>query len=675
VGELTLLIVLHAGLGLLLALVVTAAGVGMLSALRGRDALHGPDAVYAYPLGLGVCIAAAVLYLVSPWLAPASALLVGAPLAACFARRVERVAARALPPFVTALPGALGVAFALGFLFHAPTSELDSRAYGDMLYYDNKLVSAGQSLAPFRDLLVEGEKIIYAEAAPSFLGAALAGLPGFDAVLFHTTTLSAFLLASLALGLGLLSTGRSRVTPFWLPVIGLLAASAVIYPTWIVESPPIALALPLTLVVYRLYEAPPPTPWLAAIAGLCALELLGSKVVATIPLVVVVVIILARRYVHRLDLRTTLLVVGGVASAAAAAITLLFLTADWYTGLLTIAFLPADAVRGLRDQLDVRSAPALSPTFEIVGQVLLLTALVRIRAVAFAAALALSICAVWFVGGQGFDAALSSSILLAALLFWRYPELFAQERALVLAAATSLIFSAWLRDIAGVRAALALVVLLAAALVGAFEGASRPLSQAASRLLQPAGIVVSGVLFALAGAQYAGVAAVLLLTVVVIRRPAFAVPALVLGILAPAGLAARTDDPRLGAAYYPLTTDDYDAWHHVEELVPPDGLVFTSETGTTIDGRHGWNNYPSIAGRQLYLAGWYDGRLVSDRDEVARRVALNQKVLAGELPPTELGLERVFGSYYAVVRREERVPASFALVHSNERFALYRLPQ
>jgi hypothetical protein len=96
-------------------------------------------------------------------------------------------------------------------------------------------------------------------------------------------------------------------------------------------------------------------------------------------------------------------------------------------------------------------------------------------------------------------------------------------------------------------------------------------------------------------------------------------------------------------------------------------------TGTTIDDRHGWNNYPSIAGRQLYLAGWYDGRLVSDRNEVARRVALNRQVLAGKLPPMQLDLDRPFGSYYAVLRRGERAPPSSQLVYSNRRFALYRL--
>jgi len=672
VGALTLAILFHAVLGVVLALLVFAAGLGALGSLRGRDALRGADAVYAYPLGLGACLASAVVFLASPWLAPVGVLLVAAPIVAFLGRRVEGIGRRAGRPFLTALPGALGLAIALGFLHHGPTSSLDSRAYGDMLFYVNKVVSAAQSLVPFKDLLVEGQRIVYAEAAPSFVGAALADLPGFDAVLFHTTTLPAFLVASVAVGLGLLGPGRMQAPSTWLPVPALLAVSVVIYPTWIAESPPVAIAVPLTLAIYRLWEAPPATIWLGFFAGLCALELLASKVVAAVPLTVVVAAALGRRYLRRLDTRRVALAAGSLAGACGLAIAVLFLTASWFTRLFSLDFLPADAARGLHGQLETRNAQALAPTFEIFGELLLLAALVRAQHAEFATSLALSICTVWFIGGLSFEAALGTSVLLAALLFWRQPQLLYRQRAFVLGAAATLAFSSWLRDISGVRAGLALVVLLVATLLAAFEAASRPPLEAARRLLYPAGIAVCAVLFALAGAQYAGLAAVLVLAVLaVVLRPSLAVPALALGLAGSSTLAVRSDDLRLGSDFIALTTEDYDIWRLVAKVVPADGLVFTSMTGKQIDGRHGWNNYPSIAGRQLYLAGWYDGRLVSDRAEVDRRLALNRRVLAGELSPAEI--ERPFGSYYAVLRRWERFPSSFRLIYANRSFALYRI--
>jgi hypothetical protein len=133
-------------------------------------------------------------------------------------------------------------------------------------------------------------------------------------------------------------------------------------------------------------------------------------------------------------------------------------------------------------------------------------------------------------------------------------------------------------------------------------------------------------------------------------------------------------DLRLTEAAVTLTPADYDIWQQVQENVPDDGLVFTTMTGRRITPREGWNNYPSIAGRQLYLAGWYDGRLTSRRDELDRRLALNTRVLGGEVSPDELELDRPFGSHYAVTWRSESVPPSFEPLYANDRFALYRIP-
>jgi hypothetical protein len=96
-------------------------------------------------------------------------------------------------------------------------------------------------------------------------------------------------------------------------------------------------------------------------------------------------------------------------------------------------------------------------------------------------------------------------------------------------------------------------------------------------------------------------------------------------------------------------------------------------TGKAVDGRQGWNNYPSIAERQLYLAGWYDGRLTARPDELDRRLLLNTRVLSGALAPQRVPVSRRFDSYYAVVRTGVEVPRRFRPLYANDSFALYRI--
>ena len=116
--------------------------------------------------------------------------------------------------------GSAAFGVGLGALLHGPTDELDSAAYGGMLWYVAKVVSAAQSIVPFRDLLVEGERIIYTEAGTSFVGAALSWLPGFDPILYHAATLPTFAVASLCIGLALFVAGR----PAPPPLVGIAAA-------------------------------------------------------------------------------------------------------------------------------------------------------------------------------------------------------------------------------------------------------------------------------------------------------------------------------------------------------------------------------------------------------------------------------------------------------------------
>src|SRR5438034_362690 len=63
----------------------------------------------------------------------------------------------------------------------------------------------------------------------------------------------AFLLASIVAGLRLVSRGRSNARR-WTPLIAIVALASLAYPSFPIESPPVALALPLAFVVYRLWD-------------------------------------------------------------------------------------------------------------------------------------------------------------------------------------------------------------------------------------------------------------------------------------------------------------------------------------------------------------------------------------------------------------------------------------
>jgi hypothetical protein len=419
--------------------------------------------VHAYPVGLLTIALAAALFLLTSLLAPIALALVFAPIGLLSGGdALVRAALAAVPAVRRTLAPTAGLAVVFGLLLHGPTEDLASRAYGDMLYYVNKISSAAESIAPFRDLLVEGEEIIYAEAAPSFVGAALSWLPPVDPILFHTTSLVAFLCASLTVGCALLAPGRTP-PPGAIVTIALVATASVIYPTWLVESPPVTMALPLAFSVYRLWAAPPATPTLIGLGAVVAVDLLLTKVVALLVVGILGLFVLAERYRDRVAAMAV-----GVALGAAAVAAFLVATAGWYAALLKPGFLPIDAARGIADQINTRNAAGMSPAFEIVGQCALLVALARARAFQLLTAAVAAVAGVWLIAGQSFDIALATAVLISALLFWRDPRRFARARVPLTVAASSFAVAIWLRDISGVHTTIALLALTVGLFVAAF---------------------------------------------------------------------------------------------------------------------------------------------------------------------------------------------------------------
>ncbi len=608
-AALVLAIVLHATLGLALAGLVWSAGLGCLP----RDL----PAVHAYAPGLLAVSAAAVLFLLEPWLG-----LVGAALLAALLRRALRRARRPPVELAWALPAGLALPTSLGLLLHGPTDGVDSHAYGDLVFYAARLVSAARSLLPLRDTLVAGQSGTYVEGGSTFLGAPLTHLPSFDPLLFQTTTLSAFGLASLAGGLALV---RPRTRGALAAAgLALLAVAVLPYPTWVTESPPVALALPLTFGVHALRRDRPRPAWLVALAAIVGVDLVLTKAFGVLPLGTLIVLAAIHRRRELLAGRRATFAAGAALLAGAGLLAFSLATSGWLTEIFTFKFLPADAARGLWDQLSRRDTHEAAPAFLVAGEVALAFALARAGARDLLAALAVSVAGNWIVGGHGFDVGVGMSVLLVVLHFSTEPGAWTRARTTALTAGALLAISAWLREIAGFGTGFALAALLGASLL-------LPLARPRSARAATLGLAVLAL-------------------------------ALALGVRQSVAPRATT-----------LTSEHHGVWQTVSQVVPRDGLVFTDQTGRVVDGDHGWNYYPGLAGRQVYLGGWYDSVLQVRDAELERRLRLNREVLSGRLPPSRARHARGFGAYFAVLRRGAVAPRGSRLLYSNRLFALYRL--
>ena len=602
-------ILAHAALGIALAVATWLAGGWIARRLPGGLG-------NAYPAGLLILSAAAFLVLVTPLLAPVA--VAGTAVAVWLGARAagRRTIATAGRSLLGATPGAFGFALALGLFQHGPDAERGSNAFGDLVFYVAELIAATRSVVPFSDLSVAGYEHTYLQAAPAFVGAAVEPLPGFDPFLFFAAALPAFMFAALAVGIGVVGeeAGRSMLVP------AALAAGALAYPTWVSESPPVALAAPVVFGFCAFLAAP--AAWTAVLP---AAALVATKVVGILPLAAIVAASTAPRLVQGRG-RDRLTVAGAVLVVAVAA-ALALRWVGWLGELVTLDFLPRDAFDGVEAQLETRSTQALAPALLVCGQLLLAGGVVRLRQPLLLAAVAVGIAASWLIGGHASDIAFLLPVLLVALQMHRGDDTL--TTAVLATAAACLLLAAAFREVAGLGTGVVLLVLAATSLAGAFAS-----STSAARV---------AVLAALAAVTVAGAA--------------------VAGLL------------RLDAAAQPLTSDHYDVWSRVDELAPPGAIVFTSLTGPEIETDAGWNYYAAAAGRrQLYVAGWASSELRVRPQERDRRLLLNSRALRGDTRDAlaDSGLDDRT-ALYAVVRTSEEPPDRARLLYENDRFALYEL--
>jgi hypothetical protein len=665
VAALTTSILFHAALGIVLAGVVWATGAGWLLLLR-RPPTLDRELVFAYPLGLLATLVACGLFLTwRPLGIPGVALVVVPLVLAARSRAVFAAAARRTAAAVTrGLPAIVGLATTLGFFLHGPTASVDSNAFGDVVWYAAKLESARQSLFPLRDLSAAGVDLWRAEIGPSLLGATVSYVPKIDPLLVHTSLLPAFLGASLCCGLALspVASGAPRLR------VAVLAVGMTAYASWFAESPPVTLALPLAFAVAELVERPLPKRWFGIVVTAIAVDLALTKGLALVPFGILVAFALRRYSLTRRERRVLAISVPILVAALLAAT---LANSWWVLRAASLHFSPLDALRGLRSQLDTRSTIRAAPGLQLAGYLLLGGFLWRTRRIALLVALAVSLVWSWTILEYSIEIGLGTIVLLTALLVLRDPPRDRIDLALLGTAAGCLALGAWFRDFAGVRAAFVESACLAAIVLSAV--APRRLAFLV-RLYAFAG---AGVLLALSG--HALPAGLLLLAGAAVAsattpRLVIAAAAALLAVgVAAAVRAGRADDLRLGTYDTTiLTHEHYQVWHEVAKVVPRGGLVFTDETGDEVQATTGQNYYPATAGRQVYLAGWYQSRLREDTSDRERRLRLNELVLEGKVPPHQVDSTGRYDAYYAVVTKGDH-PPSFRRLYANDRFALYRI--
>ena len=308
-------LVLHLLLGVALTALVWGCGLGLA-----RTA--GLGAVFAYPFGLALVLVAAALALATAWLGIASLLLVASALALTARRgvRLERAVARSL---AWGSPAAVGLALALGSYYHGPGRTYDSWAAGDVAFYAGRIAAVRHSLFPFPDLAAAGHHFTYAEVGPSLAGAALSWVPGFDPFLFDAATLPLVGMLSVLAGFALFERPlEARWTDVL--VVTTLAASMTSYGSWLVESSPVALAVPLVFPMVALYRKPVTLPRLVAATAVLALLCVGLKVLMLLPLAVLVGAAFLRDHRRSLAGGRGALLAGGLVLVAAAVVAMLF---------------------------------------------------------------------------------------------------------------------------------------------------------------------------------------------------------------------------------------------------------------------------------------------------------------------------------------------------------------
>jgi hypothetical protein len=673
-------IVAHAALGTALAALVWAVGNGILIKVQpslGRS-LSPEDCVLGYPFGLVAVVAALYLALLHPIGAAAGVTLLLAAVAPL--RRLPaslRVGgAAAGRAALRAAPFGLGYAIVTGFIFHGATHDLNSHVLGDNAAWVSRTSSLQLDAWHYPDLTTLGYSFPRPEAATPIIAAALSRALPIDFYLFGAAAMPMFLVVSVAGGIGAL---RARVAPFRGPVPGfaavggLLLVGSLAYGGWIPESTTAALALPLALTVAWLTRTRIGIAAFLLVTCAVLVALVTTKILASVAVVGVLGTQIVRAYGPLTGRRLAAVLVAAATAVAVAAV-LFFTSAGWILHLLHLQFVPYTAARDAARFLHNRTISLAGLAPRVAGEVLLAGVLARRREWSLLVGLVGAVAGYWLIAGQGFHASATFVVLVVGACVLLQPS----RDPLLLLAAPLLAIGGWWPDPTEYRGSFSLAVLLGSAGVVMFWEAGW------KAVVVTAAAATSLVALALAGHVNAGFAAaiVVLLLASLTRDPRLRVALPVAAVLfLTAGSATalvhaeQTKTANFGV--YDTTIYPHEAylvWTRVHALTGPRALVFTSQTGASQTTAEGWNYYPGIAGRQVYLAGWANSSLRVHTATRRLRLRLNHEVLAGRVSPTAVPGAQRYSGFFAVLPRREAHPRAFDELYVNDMYALYAIP-
>jgi len=630
----------HVGLALALTAFIYAVGAGGLRLCLWPRRAQAVDLVwFGFPVGVtltGLLCFAALAGGVWRWVAALAAIvLLGLAMTATRdAASVRRLIFRAI---LLGLPAVLLLALVDGFLMRGPSDKLGWSGYGDIAWYVGRMFNFHHQLIPPFEFLLEGQRYPYAPHGPTMIGAVLLDVPGFNPFLFiAVTTPTVFSVTMIA---ALVADAETRgVPPRDATVIAaLILAGSFIYPSWLVESLPVAYAMPMLFAVRRFLAPWPYAPWsLLAIGILVAASSFLTKVFLITFVVGGLGAALLTLGAQRLDRRqfAALLSIGAVSLIAY--IAWMLWVFGWAVSGYELGEIPVIGHLRRIGEPDAAVVPLAGFALRDAGMLLLLVLALRAERSWRTVLIAGGMLQFWIIPG-GSGVASTGAIVLIALAIVEDPRWRRDLFSLALPAAMLLVGASLMRERVAVLVFGSTIPIMALSWVAAMRGGGPPpwhrwilAGQAA------AGGVVLAVLAALA---------------------------LEVGVL-------RTAVTRLP---HVLTPEAVDIWRQVRARTPPDALVFTDQTGELISLSAGWNSLAASGGRQLYIAGWYHTTWRHRPELRAERYAVNDAVLDGRQSPRSVPLSRAYGSYWAVVDRQRPVPDGFTQAYENASFRLLRI--
>lgn len=640
---------LHVFYGMAGFVIVLLSGLSVLALLAPTTWLNKTDRLaFALPAGLVTCLVLCIVTATLPYGGIVAGCALLALLASRFTATLQPLSCVKLPVGSAALVlvAVATLAAHMAIMWRPPANGLGGTVEpGDLTLYVGFFSTLEKQVYPFLNLSAEGElalKGLYFNQIQSFLAMGMAWLPGFEIGMFLTSSIVVFYLLSICCLLTILVRTRDHEDTGHLPnstafLVAILLIAAIQYPTWVVESPPVAFLSVFTLaVLYGVHRARSNPIGLTAIIGLAALGSALTKVVSLPVLAGYSGVSLLIRCHSRLSRRQLILI--GLAGALVAGYAL-FMIATYGRYFVPLVDLgPESWLRFQRKGWD-GFASVIPYLLRDLGLVLFLVGAFLLRDLALALTVAVGIL-LQFTGSFLFHATPMAAITLVAgaLILKTKPSKAAFWTMLL---GCLMIIEYHLDEDHG-EWHLALISLLCVGSAvwltltgGATRRASPPALAPARRHLAWLSLCI------LAAVSVVGAAS---------------------------GAMRLGDDKRVIVP--PALID---IWEKTRALVPRDGLVFTDQVGFGDHSLSDLNDLSLVAQRQIFIGSFSISALRHDADARRERLAQNSAILDGSLQPDELTLSRSYDGFFAVLSRAHRAPPGFEQLYRNEGYALYRI--